>query len=268
MPFPNAAQRGLKRLYHWQRFDAGRLEAILRDNAIYCSRPTDFNDPWDCRPFFNTDLLSDPAEMQKHIDWAVRICRRDGKMSEAYIARMQDQLRDRAILEGKVRETTMATQQAVLERYRVYCLCPDVTNALMWAHYADSHRGICLEFNVRNEVICCALEAQYCPEFPMTPQYSDDLAENLLPLLAKSDVWKYENEYRLIAQGAANATAHDTLLATNGFLRLPDGTLRAIIVGCQGPYDAVQDLVRKCKADVSVLRARKLDNRYALEITA
>jgi len=45
MPFPNAAQRRLKQLYHWQRFDAGRLEAILRDNAIYCSRPSDFNDP-------------------------------------------------------------------------------------------------------------------------------------------------------------------------------------------------------------------------------
>jgi hypothetical protein len=268
MPFPNAAQRRLKQLYHWQRFDAGRLEAILRDNAIYCSRPSDFNDPWDCRPFFNTELLDDPAEVQKHIDWAVRICRRDGRMSEPDMARMQEQLRDRAVLEQKVRELSTATQGGVLERYRVYCLCPDVTNALMWAHYSDSHRGICLEFNVGNEVICCALEAQYFSEFPMTLQYSDDLAENLLPLLAKSDVWKYENEYRLIAQDTANATPDETLLATNGFLKLPDGALRAIIVGCQGPYDAVRELVRKCNVDIPVLRARKIDNRYALEIVA
>lgn len=266
MPFPNAAQRRIRQLYHWQRFDAARLEAILRDNAIYCSKPSDFNDPWDCRPFFNTELLADPAELQKHIDWAVRICRRTGKMSEADIVRMRDQLRDPAVCEPLVRQCTVETQQAIMERYRVYCLCPDVTNALMWAHYADSHRGICLEFNVRNEVTCCALEVQYFAKFPMTRQYSDDLSENLLPLLAKSDVWKYESEYRLIVQDAANATPHETLLATNGFLKLPDGALRAIIVGCQGPYDAVQNLVPKCNAGIPVLRARKVENRYALEI--
>jgi hypothetical protein len=268
MPFPTAAQRRIERLYHWQRFDAARLETILKENAIYCSKPSDFNDPWDCRPFFNTNLLTDPTELQKHIDWAVRICRRAGRMSETDIARMQDQLRDPAVIEPLVRKCTTETQQAIMERYRVYCLCPDVRNPLMWAHYADSHRGICLEFNVRNEVICCALGVQYFSEFPMTRQHSDDLAENLLPLLAKSDVWKYENEYRLIAQDAANATRHETLLVTEGFLKLPDGALRAIIVGCQGPYDAVRDLVHKCKTDLPVLCARKVDNRYALEIAS
>lgn len=268
MPFPTAAERGLKHLYHWQRFDADRLEAIVRDNAVYCSKPSDFNDPWDCRPFFNTEILADPTELQKHIDWAARTCRRDGRMSEADIARMQRELRDPALLAQMVHQCTIATQQAVLERYRVYCLCPDITNALMWAHYADSHRGICLEFNVHNEAICCALEVQYFNEFPMTRQYSDDLAENLLPSLAKSDVWRYENEYRLIVQDAANATAHETLLATNGFLKLPDGALRSVIVGCQGPYDAVRELVGKSNAEIPVRRVRKIENRYALEVEA
>ncbi len=70
MAFANAAQRHSRWLYHWQRFDAARLEVTLKDNTIYCSWPGDFNDPWDCRPFFNTEQLSDPEELQKHIDWA------------------------------------------------------------------------------------------------------------------------------------------------------------------------------------------------------
>lgn len=267
MPFATAATRGLKRLYHWQTFDASRLEVILRNGTIYCSRPSDFNDPWDCQPFFNTDLLDDPIERQKHIDWAAEVCRRNGKMSERDIVNMEEQLQNRGLLEQKVSETTTAMQQEVLERYRVYCMCPDVTNTLMWAHYADKHRGICLEFNIQNEVVCCALEVQYSSEFPMTRQYSDDLAENLLPLLAKSDVWKYENEYRLIAQEAANATAHDTLITNNGQLRLPEGALSAIIVGCQAQYDAVQDVVHRCNTRVPLLRARKTANRYKLSIT-
>ena len=187
MPFKTAIERGFDRLYHWQTFQQDRLEAILREGKLYFSKPADFNDPWDCRPFFNTDILDDPEIAQRHIDWAVRVCRKDGQLSESDIEKMKDALKNRDALEDKVRKNTIETQQAVLERYRVYCLCPDVHNMLMWAHYADKHRGICLEFNVRNEVICGALEVQYSAEFPMTVQYSNDLAENLLPLLAKSD---------------------------------------------------------------------------------
>jgi len=187
-------------------------------------------------------------------------------MSEADIARMQQKLQDPVLLERMVREHTRATQEAVMDRYRVYCMCPHVQNALMWAHYAAKHRGICLEFNVANDTICGALEVQYHPEFPMTRQYSDDLAENLLPLLAKSDVWSYEKEFRLLTQEASNATPHDTLLTKNGHLKLGDGALRSIIVGCLGPYDAVRDLAARYSPNIQVQRARKVENRYALEI--
>src|SRR5205807_9098954 len=139
-----------------------------------CSNPKDFNDPWDCRPFFNTDLLADPAERRKHINWAVDLCKRAGLMSARDIDRMKVKLQDPAELERRVRESTTGVQQAVLDRYRVYCLGPDLGNLLMWAHYADRHRGVCLEFNVKNMTICGAQEVQYLPEFPMTRQYSKD----------------------------------------------------------------------------------------------
>lgn len=266
MPFLTAGQTGLDCLYHWQKFQPDRLGPILRDNEIYFSRPSDFNDPWDCRPFFNIDLLNDPGEVQKHIDWAVRVCRQDGRMSEADIGRMREALNERDLLEEKIRQVTIETQQAVLKRYRVYCLCPDVQNSLMWAHYADSHRGVCLEFNVRNDVICGALQVQYSLDFPMTNQYSVEPAENLLPLLVKSKVWAYEQEWRLIAQNFHNRTPDDTLLVEKGFLKLPEGALRSIIVGCQGPVDEVRAFTEDCGADIPVLVARKIENRYAIEI--
>lgn len=261
-----AAQNKIPLLYHWQKFDPSRLEQQLRDGTVYCSRPIDFNDPWDCRPFFNTDLLADPSERQKHIDWAVEICKRDGRMSAPDIDRMRRELQDRAVLERCVREHITATQQAVIDRYRVYCLGPDVNNLLMWAHYADRHRGICLEFNVKNFTMCSAQEVQYFPQFPMTRQYSGDLDENLLPLLAKGDHWKYEQEYRLIAQEMCNATNHDTLICENGHLKLAKGALLSIIVGHDGAYRQVGDLVAKHAPDVRVRRARLVPNKYKLDI--
>lgn len=267
MPYPTAAECRLEYLYHWQPANLGRLEVTLRRGTIYCSRPSDFNDPWDCRPFFNTELLDDPEERRKHIKWAVKICRLDGRMSEGDIEDMARRLEDRDLLEENVREITREMQEAVLERYRVYCMCPDISNQLMWAHYADCHRGVCLEFNVKNEVICAALEVQYFSAFPMTRQYSDDPKENLLPLLAKSDAWAYEREFRLVAQERGSATPHDTLLTENGQLKLTDGALSSIIVGCQGPYDEVRDLVRDCGAKVPLRRAHRVENRYALDIS-
>jgi hypothetical protein len=48
----------LDRLYHWQRFDADRLWTCLLNRVIYCSDPATFNDPWDCKPHFNTGVLA------------------------------------------------------------------------------------------------------------------------------------------------------------------------------------------------------------------
>jgi hypothetical protein len=266
MPFPTAAENRLPSLYHWQRFERDRLESILRCNHIYCSKPSDFNDPWDCKPYFNTELLRDTVEAQKHIEWAVRLCQSQGGMSESAIAHMRNELSNPDVLSGYITRLSHATQQAVIERYRVYCLGPDSSNVLMWAHYADSHKGICLKFGVRNHVFCGALQVQYCREFPATRQYSSSPSENLLPLVAKSDVWRYEREYRLIAQDSSNATNHDTLMATAGFLQLPAGALQAVIVGCQGDYAAVKEVVAQCKVDIPVLRARRIEHRYSLEI--
>jgi hypothetical protein len=268
MPFPTAAQRRIAKLYHWQVLDPARLEVILRNNTIYCSRPADFNDPWDCRPFFNDELLDDPAEVQRCIDWSVRICEAAGQMGPDAIERMRAALRDPRVLAEKIREISLGTAEATLARYRVYCLCPALHNALLWAHYADKHRGICLEFDTRNDVVSGALQVQYHGEFPMTRIYSDDLRENLLSLVAKSDVWAYEKEFRLVAQEEGVATPHDTLRTHNGQLQLPAGALTAIIVGCQGDFARVQQLVKDCGADVAVRRTRKIDDRYGFEVLA
>lgn len=35
--------------------------------------------------------------------------------------------------------------------YRIYCLSKSKNHPLMWAHYADSYKGICLEFEFHHE---------------------------------------------------------------------------------------------------------------------
>jgi hypothetical protein len=269
-----AFQIGHRVLYHWQRFDSKdaelkrRLSTFLTTNKLYCSSPGAFNDPWDCRPHFNTALLQDKAELQRHASWAVDVCNRRQPMSAEDTARMHDTLlSDVPYATGLLVEMSEALAPVINQRYRVYCLGPDPTNVLMWSHYANDHRGICLEFGLRNDVMCCSLECEYLAEFPMMRPYEMTEEEHLRVLLAKSDVWSYEKEFRLVAQERTSATQGDgTLMTDDSYLQLPDGALTAVIVGCQGDYDAVKAIVDEAKATVVVRRAVRVPNRYALLI--
>lgn len=268
-----AWDRGHRVLYHWQRFGvdpdlkhAERLATFLRSGQLYCSSPSAFNDPWDSRPWFNTAVLQDVGERQRHADWALEVCNRHQPMLADANERMRTTLLNDPIRATKLLELMAQSLAPVIDRtYRVYCLGPDPTNVLMWSHYAGDHRGICLEYSLRNDVMCCALECEYLTEFPLLLPYDNDDNAELRTLLAKSELWRYENEFRLVAQERSQAIEHaDTLVTDNSFLQLPEGALTAIIVGCQGAYDEVKRIVEENAPAVKVKRAVQMPNRYQI----
>lgn len=264
---PTAYQDGHRKLFHWQALNETWLADTLASRTIYCSKPGDFNDPWDCKPYFNTEILHDQTENERHIAWAVDICRRRTSMSEHDIENMRSSLKkDLPMAMGLMREISDSMADAIDRQYRVYCLGPDVGNLLMWSHYADSHKGICLEFDLRNDVMCGALRCEYLDSFPFIKLHEPDDEQNLRILLAKSSHWSNEKEYRLISQERTHAVNTGTLLTEGGFLALPEGALVSVIVGCQGDYDRVRALVEALAPNVKVKRAVRVPNRYAISI--
>lgn len=255
-------------LYHWQRFAPNHLETLLRDNVIWFSRPDAFNDPWDCKPCFASNFANDPVEVERHVEDYAEITRKHRPdIPESFISQRQQEFRDNpALLAAKVNEINQGIWPEIADRYRVYCLGPNPGNLLMWSHYADNHRGICLEFSTRNAVLCCATQVEYCSAFPIVRLYSKSEYDNLVPLLTKADVWSYEREYRLVAQERGNSTAHDTLMTDANFLTLPPNTLTSIIVGCQGSVDEVQRVVARFAPHLPVRTAVREPDRYALTI--
>ena len=243
------------------------MTQTLKDLVVYCSSPGDFNDPWDCKPFFNTEILNDPEENEKHVAWALDLCRRRTSMSEKDIESVRETLtNDPARAADLIRNLSESMEAAILRQYRVYCLGPDVGNLPMWAHYADSHRGVCLEFSLRNDVMCSALKCEYLREFPIMRSHSNEDADALRVLLAKAEPWGDEKEYRIVAQERDQAVSTGTLMTDQGFLQLPKGALVSVIVGCRGEHEKVSKLVQALAPDVKVKRAVRVQNRYALNI--
>jgi len=268
---PRSAFRdGYRHLYHWQPFDdvyEAYLSDMLNSNRIYCSNPANFNDPWDGKPFFNTSILDCPWQFKKFINWSVEIAKKNTSMTTSDIDLMRQSFLNSPKSAKPVIEKMCADiQQEISRKYRVYCLSPNPLNQLMWAHYADSHRGICIEFSLKNEVMCQAIACEYMSSYPFIPIYSSNERDNQRMILSKSKVWAYENEYRLIAEEFDPLSKPIISVTNNNFLDIPVGLITSIIVGCQADYDQINKMVKLINPTIAVKRAVRVDGKYELSI--
>lgn len=84
----------------------------------------------------------------------------------------------------------------------VICYSNSDYNSLLWSHYADHHKGICLVFDVNNEERLKHLrKVEYSNKIfkPVFETDSHKKFEELVKIFTiKSEVWSYEQEYREI----------------------------------------------------------------------
>ena len=112
-------------------------------------------------------------------------------------------LKDNAMREKQFREDNA--------NYGICCFTPDWDNLLMWAHYGDSHSGICIEYDISNcddEFYINFFPVEYVPNRISinSDEINDDGSPNQLKmthknfryLLCKSTEWEYEKEWRNI----------------------------------------------------------------------
>jgi hypothetical protein len=210
------------RLYHYEPFCSKWLETTLRERKVFCSNPATLNDPWDCKPCFTT---------------------------KSYLS--LDPVR------------MSAGVQAEIERRGIYCLTPDPLCPLMWAHYAASHTGICLEFHISNLLFLRAQGVDYQVDYPeilTEDMYTIETVEKIL--LTKSECWRYEQEFRILA--SPDLPEDNPVRLHDGYLKLQPLSLMSIIVGCKGDYQAVQKVVDAEVPDLRVTQLIRAANQYSL----
>lgn len=271
MKFKTATELSIDRLFHYTSFTKPeRLVRVFTENTIYCSNPKDFNDPWDCRPCFNKEVLNDPKEYDRIVKWFVLCDRKNNTtLSEKeYKLREQELRSNRKLFEWMIDEMTSGMEKAIQSQYRVFCLSIHPDSPLMWSHYGGKHQGICLEFSVRNTLFCTAFQIEYMNRYPIFNLSEVDEAANLMPLVVKSCMWNYEDEFRLVTTESPY-TFPDVPTANNGFVSLPKGALQSVIVGCQmneTDRDMVRSLVLKSGWNTELKEARIIPDRFELEI--
>lgn len=98
---------------------------------------------------------------------------------------------------------------------------------LMWSHYADCHRGLCLEFSTDSTFFKRAEPIRYSQEFPVFDYFETNADERARMIaLTKADFWSYEKEWRIVDTDAGP-----------GIQRYPAKALRRVIFGSETPKD-------------------------------
>lgn len=158
--------------------------------------------------------------------------------------------------DARLRNGIIASRLEMNSSFGILCFSRGWSNPMLWSHYADGHRGICLGLDVSCE---CAREVMYADHrlkwsLIKTGVPLDSNEEQVTQLLyTKYSVWSYEQEVCVYTDLKDKDPKTGLYFAElNGGL-----VLREAILGCKCGVKAseLQQLVSGWKPSVEVFRA-------------
>lgn len=200
---PEQAHVTLRRgnLYKYKSLKGSGLDhviEIIRDCQIYCPRPSQLNDPAECKPQLVIGDIGDPAYWPKVETWVRRcISHRVPPPPELQIQNELASLTQEK-LQALVAEASAAYQQAVEVQYRILSLADSCTNHHLWVNYADQYTGVCIRFFV-DPFFGSAYRMSYSDEVSALDITLNEGFDALTQTaLVKCTAWQNEQEFRLI----------------------------------------------------------------------
>lgn len=140
------------KLYKYRRFDVAALNMIT-DHGLYFANPRSFNDPLDCElaiepdigPKKMADLLKALFGPEREDHWHHDIASSVHYASEHGDIKVPGDARE--YLKRMLAESIGNQIRKEFDTRGVLAFSATCESVLMWSHYADEHRGICIEFD-------------------------------------------------------------------------------------------------------------------------
>lgn len=192
------------------KFDEERLKPLFVNHQLYFPSRRKLNDPFECVvPSF---LDTPPHILRQFLEEKIRKLRPDLTCN---------QIREKA---GELDlERLRQDIQNDVDKVGILSLTEKRDDLLMWAHYANGHRGLCLEFATSiyevffgraQPVVYSGERLMFDPREPETKQVEK-------VVLTKSEHWRYELEWRILEHQNGE-----------GLYNFPAETLTGVIFGC------------------------------------
>jgi hypothetical protein len=268
-------------LYKYTDYDGA--EKTLANRTLKFTRASEFNDPFD---IYIADLFG--MDVEEFLDEADRAWL-DADPIKARVQRLStdqiEQLKELVLADPRRQAmvTSLKRQNeefaASFMRCGVFCATKTFSDLLMWAHYADKHRGAVLGFLPdieKDSVLRLTRPVRYQQVRPSLMKHPKQHIEDGLPrtppdagkqinravLYTKSSEWSYEKEVRL--------TLREYLLngETESFNPFYPNELVEVYLGYRTTLEQknrIADLARNLNPEVKVFTASLAKRRFALE---
>lgn len=243
-------------LYKYYSDTTQKLNAV-KNNKMWYSAPCNFNDVFDCDVFIDREKILDSA--LQLVPEGRKVLRYSPMWQ--HIKRSLDQPINtfESVFQGLKHDTGIA------------CLTESCNSLLMWAHYANNHKGMCVEYSlwsIADQLHFTPVPVIYSNEktrfSPIDMNNISKDAEKLLieGLTSKSTEWAYENEWRIIRDDKAcgdrwNAEKQGALLDM-----IPPSS---VILGCAAEPDFESQVVEYCQSSrINLYKMEKDPIHYRL----
>lgn len=222
-------------------------ETVLEENKIWFGSPTKFNDPFDCQ------LIPNTTNKKKEIE---EYLKRNSSHNRALRKSEADQLIRNPFL---WKDIVSESLEKVISNSGVTSFCGSNRNILMWSHYSDSHKGICLKFDIYKspETFLFPIKVIYSDDYP-TFNYLKD-TDKIIDFLfqTKSNHWMYEEELRVVMKNV-------------GKYHFSKNSLVEITFGCKTEEDDIKKylniLKNKNYSNFKVTVAKPSNSKFELDI--
>lgn len=226
--------------------------SIIRDNALWASSPLQFNDPFDCIPFFLMDGIEET--IKNRVDQPGYFAN-----NKHYLVKSLDDCTSGY-------ERMYHVWEQILSEVGIISLSGRFDNCLMWSHYADNHKGICIELdpNVEDSYLEECRRVNYNKERPVfyCSPFSYSAHCSILELLfKKSKDWEYEEEWRCLCMSTRGSAGTA--------VELPLGSITRIIMGAKASDESqeeIEGIVKQSGFNIKVVRARLDDKEYKIVV--
>jgi len=274
-------------LYRYSRV-TDRLIDYFNDNMLYFKNPLNFNDPFEC-DLCTVDIGINENIDQKYYEYTTMLESRlnyvakkinqigaritdyassDTHVTDRYYYNKESELYfneyKALVSEIKLLESCPAAKrksslfdawakkkEQVISSLGVVCFRESRSNILMWSHYADSHKGVCLIYDSEERPIKRWKNFKfYKIKYDVNRQidvltYGFEKAFYAL-LTTKSIDWEYEKEHRLIT------------IRGPGYQKAQMGSLKGIVLGSR-IKDNNKDILNKFYSALKGLEAKRVN---------
>lgn len=262
-------QIGFKYVYKYRAIDENTKDC-LRNKYFYFARPSQLNDPFDCRFRGYWDGSVDEKRA-----WMQRMRVDEAPLAKHFMTNRKIELSEFPDLRDQANEIIW-----------VLSLASSPSSVPMWSHYANNHKGICIRLAVTHYGQHDGLrffdsnfkmirgsrpyprglrplrKVEYMDDLPRPVNFLSTQDTDLLSFVfTKHTEWAYENEYRMTLPRAQVTHGEQKI-------RYGDGLVDGIIFGMNSDKD--DELISILKASfgssLSYFKAKKSEVKYEMEI--